>query len=211
MALYSYLIEHDLGLAPNPFGEHCTLAVCKPEIRKSKKLLLGDWVIGTASKALQESTGRKLKGKLIYGMKVTEKITLEEYWRDRRFQYKKPVMNGSLLVMFGDNFYHKGVDGKWVQEDSAHSFLNGACNPNHLKKDIGGLNVLISTCFYYFGDQAPTIPPHLVGVCHSTQGQKRVTGELADNFVNWLVSSFHTGIHGDPLNWSEYNQLKLPL
>jgi hypothetical protein len=210
MTVYSYLIEHDLGLAPNPFGNYCTLAVCKSEIRKSKVLAIGDWVIGTGSVALEETTGKKLVGKLIYAMKVTEKVTLEEYLNDIRFQYKKPVMNGTLVTMFGDNIYHKDKSGKWIQEDSAHCKLDGTCNHEHLKKDTGGNNVLISEHFYYFGDKAPVIPSELMEVCHSTQGHKKVKpNQLAEDLINWVTSNFDTGIHGDPLNWIEYNQLNL--
>lgn len=209
MTVYSYLVEHDLGLAPNPFGKYCTLAVCKPEIRKSKKLAIGNWVIGTGSKALEVTTGKKLIGKLIYAMAVEEKINLEDYWNDERFQYKKPIMNGTLVTMFGDNFYHKDEEGKWIQEDSAHCMLDGTCNPEHFKKDIRGENVLISQHFFYFGNNAPLIPKHLIKVCHSTQGQKKLTKELSTEFIDWIHNNFQTGIHGDPLNWSEYNQLNL--
>ncbi|MFM7021334.1 MAG: hypothetical protein ACKOXB_00025 [Flavobacteriales bacterium] len=209
MVIYSYLIEHDLGLAPNPFGRYCTIAVCKPEIRRSKKLAIGDWLIGTGSKALEHATGRKLTDKLIYAMKVTEKITLEQYWDDPRFQYKKPVMNGALVTMYGDNFYHRDESGKWIQEDSAHCKLDGTCHQEHLEKDTGGDNVLISEHFYYFGDQAPKIPNELSEVCHTTQGQKKITDQLALNTVTWIEQNFKLGINGDPLNWIEYNQTRL--
>lgn len=209
MVVYSYLVEHDLGLAPNPFGQYCTLAVCKPEIRKSSKLSLGDWVVGTGSKSLEHTTGRKLTDKLIYAMKVTEKVTLEQYWEDPRFQYKKPVMNGTLVTMFGDNFYHRNESGEWVQEDSAHCKLDGTCHLEHLEKDTGGNNVLISEHFYYFGDKAPKIPDALLEICHTTQGQKKITDQLAIDVVNWIEANFKKGIHGDPLNWIEYNQARL--
>ena len=212
MIMYSYLIEHDLGLAPNPFGKYCTLAVCKSGIRKSKKLALGDWIIGTGSRALEDTTEKRLRGRLIYAMQVTEKISLEDYWNDARFQYKKPVMNGTLVTMNGDNFYHKAADGNWIQEDSAHCMTNGTCNPEHLRKDTGGKNVLISEHFYYFGDKAPIIPKELIEVCHTTQGQKIVTpDQFALDLIDWVTNNFRTGIHGDPLNWCEYNPNQLSL
>jgi hypothetical protein len=211
MVVYSYLIEHDLGLAPNPFGRYCTLAVCKPKIRISSKLKLGDWVIGTGSKALEISSGRvRLRNRLIYAMKVTERISFEDYWTDKRFQYKKPVMNGTLVTMFGDNFYHKDENGNWVQEDSAHSNMDGTCNIEHLKTDISGKNVLISQHFYYFGDKAPTIPTELLAICHSGIGEKKFDNkQVGDDFINWVTTNYKTGVHGDPLNWQEYNQLSL--
>ena len=209
MVVYSYLVDHDLGLAPNPFGRYCTLSVCKPRIRGSKNLKLGDWVIGTGAKALEDSTGRKLTNKLIFAMRVTDRITLESYWDDSRFQYKKPVMNGTLVMMYGDNFYHKDVIGNWIQEDSAHSNADGSLNATHLKTDTRGKNILISEHFFYFGDNAPIIPQELFEVCHSTQGHKIVKGQLANELINWVSRNFQRGRHGSPLNWSEYQQLSL--
>lgn len=36
--LYAYAITRDLGFAPNPFHGFCTLATCKPGIRKTAKV-----------------------------------------------------------------------------------------------------------------------------------------------------------------------------
>ena len=43
--LFSYVLRYDDGAAPNPFWGTCTLAICKPAIRR--KANLGDWVVGT--------------------------------------------------------------------------------------------------------------------------------------------------------------------
>ncbi len=48
MYIYSYVLRYDDGVAPNPFFGFCTLAVCKPVIRR--KAQVGDWIIGTGSK-----------------------------------------------------------------------------------------------------------------------------------------------------------------
>ncbi|MBC6697349.1 Nmad2 family putative nucleotide modification protein [Hymenobacter puniceus] len=48
MALYSYVLRFDTGDAPNPYGGVCTLAVCKPAIRRTAQI--GDWILGTGSK-----------------------------------------------------------------------------------------------------------------------------------------------------------------
>jgi len=211
MVVYSYVIEHDFGLAPNPFGRYCTLAVCKPKIRGSSKLKIGDWILGTGSKAIEMSTGKKwLRRKLIYAMQVSEKITFDDYWSDPRFQYKKPKMNGSRVAMFGDNFYHTDENGNWIQEDSAHSMQDGTCNQGHLKKDTSSRNVLISEHFYYFGTNAPTIPNEFLEICKEGIGEKKFENiQLADDFINWVTINFKTGIHGDPLNWVRSNQLSL--
>ena len=41
---YSYIVARDYGFAPNPFYGMCTLATCKPLIRKHSEV--GDYVIG---------------------------------------------------------------------------------------------------------------------------------------------------------------------
>lgn len=60
MRLFSYVVRFDSGFAPNPFYGYCTLATCKPPIRRTA--LVGDWIIGTGS-ASQEV---KLGGHLVY-------------------------------------------------------------------------------------------------------------------------------------------------
>jgi len=209
MKIYSYRIDHDYGLAPNPFGKYCTVAVCKPGIRRSSNLKIGDWLIGTGSMALNRESQFDSVSRLIYAMKVSEILDLNSYWHDSRFEYKKPNMGGTLSSVFGDNFYHKDNNDNWIQSDCAHRNIDGRYNDEHKRKDINGKNALISEVYYYFGDGAPEIPNHFKAVCHSTQGQKIVRPkELASGFVDWLQSNFDIGMHGLPISWSMYNKTK---
>lgn len=201
MGYYSYKVEHDFGLAPNPFGGYCTLAICKGDIRKNRRLQLGDWVFGTGSAKLKNLYH------LIYAMQIDEKLTFEQYWDDERFQYKKPVLNGSLVQLYGDNIYHKEAKtGSWIQEDSAHSLAKGALNENHLDADISGKNVLISTNFYYFGDNAIKIDDEFLPICSKGRSVKSIAipDKTAQNFVQWLQTNFNKGISGDPINWKKH-------
>lgn len=200
MGYYSYKIEHDFGLAPNPFGGYCTIAVCKPTIRANKNLQIGDWVIGTGSAKL------KIINHLIFAMKVEETLTMEKYWEDKRFQYKKPVVNGSLVQMYGDNFYHRDKSGKWIQENSAHSLEGGKVNKDHLEVDTGGKNVLISKSFYYFGDKAILIPVRFRDICSQGRNMKStsITVRIANRFIQWLESTHEMGVHGDPIDWRKH-------
>jgi len=207
MKIYSYMIDHDYGLAPNPFGRYCTIAVCKPNLRKSKNLKIGDWIIGTGSKSLEKSSGLKCVSKLIYAMQVSEIIDLDSYWNDPRFQYKKPVMNGTLITLFGDNFYYLDENNRWVQIDCAHKNKDGYYNNEHIRKDTGGKNALISEVFYFFGQKAPELPGNLLRVCHTTQGLKIVKPEeLADKFLHWLQTNFDRGVQGLPISWLNYKR-----
>src|SRR4051812_614357 len=91
--VWRYVIRNDDGSAPNydpPFG---TLAICKPKIRKGANP--GDLVLAFAGRELGRDPHR-----VVWAGRVIEKLTLEEYWADVRFQCKKP--NASHVP---DNIY----------------------------------------------------------------------------------------------------------
>lgn len=208
MHIFSYKLDHDYGLAPNPFWGVMTLAVCRGPIRNNKNLQIGDWVVGTGSAAL------KRLNQLIFAMRVDEMKTFDEYWNDPTYECKKPVMVGSLAQIYGDNFYHTDKQThKIIQEFSAHSKEDGSVNPIHLRRDTDGKRVLISHEFFYFGDAAPTIPIQMQGVCCQGRGYRYhdITADLQSQFLAWLFSSYSLGIHGDPISWRSYKRPNLIL
>src|SRR6266851_8012960 len=108
MRIYSYVVARDYGFAPNPFFSFCTLATCKPMIRKTAQV--GDWIVGTGSKTCG------LGGFLVYAVKVAETCTYDQYWEDPRFLVKRPNLRGSLKQAYGDNIYHRNPGARgWVQ------------------------------------------------------------------------------------------------
>lgn len=91
-------------------------------------------------------------GKCIYLMRVSEILTFDRYWSDPRFRKKRPFRNGSLVMMVGDNVYHRNsVTGDWIQEDSHHSNPDGSTNTKNLRTDTQSENVLVSDYYFYFG------------------------------------------------------------
>ncbi len=84
--LFSYVVHHDVGFAPCAAGRYCTLAVCKysksgrPNVVELAQP--GDWIVGTGGSD-KKSAGH---GRMVYAMKVTEKLPLQQYVRDRRFR-----------------------------------------------------------------------------------------------------------------------------
>jgi hypothetical protein len=80
--VYSYVVDHDTGYAPNPYCGLCTLCRCKfQEFAEGRRNIVElaevrDWVIGTGG-ASKRSAGH---GKLIYAMRVDEKPTREQYY-----------------------------------------------------------------------------------------------------------------------------------
>ena len=182
--LFMYAVTRDLGFAPNPFHGVCTLATCKPAIRSVAKK--GDWIVGVAGAVM-----KKDKGKCIYIMKVTEKLSFQDYWDDDRFGLKKPVRNGSLVQTLGDNIYHV-VDGEWVQEDSHHSNSDGSANIDNLNRDINRTDqVLVSDFFVYFGRSAIDLPLDKVGY-RKVRGHKKIdlnSSSVSRNMIKKIFSN----------------------
>src|SRR5262249_28669009 len=60
-ALYSYVVDHDYGFAPNPFGGFCTLAKGKYGSNKRNIVEIaevGDWIVGIGGGGVCRSAGR---------------------------------------------------------------------------------------------------------------------------------------------------------
>ena len=94
--LHTYVMQHDTVVAPNPFWGTCTLAVCTPNHRGSH-VRCGDWIAGV-------SDGRR-GYKLIHVMEVDERVHMNDYFHDERFNAKKPILEGTAQQRCGDNFY----------------------------------------------------------------------------------------------------------
>jgi hypothetical protein len=125
-----------------------SLATCKPKLRKSA--VEGDWVLGVAG-----ANYRPYSGKCIFMMQITEKMGFDDYWNDPRFLRKRPVRNGSLKMLVGDNIYHSDGAGNWTQENSHHSNPDGTTHEGNLNRDTGSTDrVLVSDRFLYFGKAA---------------------------------------------------------
>jgi hypothetical protein len=196
--LYSYIVRYDIGFAPNPFYGRCTLATCKPNIRRTASV--GDWIAGVGAR-------QKHDGRLVYAMQVSDIVTFEGYWSDPRFQRKKPDLRGSLKYRYGDNIYHHDAGGSWVQANSRHSFDSGEANPEHVRKDTGADAVLISNRFTYLGRGAVPVPKALrdwggVDLCRPGRDLqwRPHTPEMIAAFVDWF-DSLPSGCRGVPFDW----------
>lgn len=200
MKMYTYVITRDYGFAPNPFGGVCTLATCKPSIRKF--IEVGDWVIATGPKINYNKPGF-----LFFAMKVEEKISYNDYWNDERFQFKKPIFNGSLKQCYGDNIYYFDDNLKtWHQQDSHHSLEKGEINPRNLKNDTRSPFVLISNHFYYFGRANTKIPKEFrAEVCNKTRFplHRVVKSKIAEEFIKWLEETFEVGVVDEPMEFAK--------
>ena len=185
--LYSYVVVHDTGFAPNPFWGHCTLAACTPNhmgIRPQKE----DWIIGTEP----IDSGNKL----IYAMQVSDVLPFEKYYNDPKFEKKKPSVNGTGRQCCGDNIYYKDATGAWRQHYSLYH-----CEPEQIEQDLKHPYVFIAEHFYYFGNRAETIPSKYASLIWQRQGVKcNHDPDVVKGFLDWLQNSFKPGIHGEPYN-----------
>ena len=196
MTLYSYVVARDYGFAPNPFFGVCTLATCKPKIRKHTQV--GDWIVGTGSKAYG------LEGRLVFAMKVAEALTFDNYWADLRYFRKRPNLRGSLKQAYGDNIYHHNHQtGRWLQENSHHSLADGRPNPKNIQHDTQADRVLVGTEFTYWGATGPLIPRRFrqyqgYDVCGGRGHKCTFPADLIESFIAWIQSLRVTGYVGQP-------------
>lgn len=199
--IYIYVVDRDFGFAPNPFHGYCTLATCKPIIRNTAKV--GDWIFGVGGSKL------KATGKCIFAMKITKKLTFNQYWNDPDFASKKPVRNGSKKMMMGDNIYFQNPDNSWQQMPSHHSNTNGSINYFNVNKDTSWPNVLISDHFYYFGKNAEIIPEEILdGIGYKNwRGHRVFDLNQSTDLVNW-IEQYDFALNkvlGDPYNFDKSN------
>ncbi|WP_127132492.1 hypothetical protein [Pseudoflavitalea rhizosphaerae] len=187
LMLYSYKMTHDTGFAPNPFHGVLSLATCKPLIRLKKHV--GDYIAGFTSKELcQEKPGQE---RLIFIMKVTEKIPYDIYWNDPRFAMKKPGRNSDIELK-GDNIY-KPLQGFTESAITTYEQVPNYYHGNREKKvDLNGKYVLLSNEFFYLGSGAIPIDrfnikvpryhtPHGF-ITNSENTVKSLLGYLQDHF-----------------------------
>ena len=190
MTLYSYIVKHDNGFAPNPFHGFCTLACCKPKIRLTAAE--GDYIVGLSPK----SAGNRV----VYAMRVTETVDFDDYWNEDRFRTKRPDFEAGGEKALGDNIYHRGPTGEWEQEKSLHSLKNGRQDWHATRTDTGGVKVLISQDFIYWGEEGPPVPDNLMGLIVGRAHKSTANAPLIPDFLEWFESQEEKGCLGPPTN-----------
>jgi hypothetical protein len=189
MRLCSYVVVHDTGFAPNPFGRVCTLAACTPN-HQGVRLVDGDWLVGNSSTA----TGRRL----IYAMRVSASLDFDEYYRSPTFAEKRADAQ-SWQRRCGDNIYFRNNAGLWEQAVAFHH-----TSPRDLQKDTRYPRVFISDHFFYFGENAPAVPVQFDSLlqirqgCRCTRDQAHVSA-----FASWIERTYKPGILGLPRDREE--------
>ena len=151
--IYTYVVASDRGFAPNPFHGWCTLACCKPAIRRTAKER--DWIVGI-------TPAGQGPPRMVYAMKVDHIMTFERYWKDRRFRKKRPRWTQEPTIAAGDNCYEPSGSGTFRQLPSWHyDGEHDRERPRAKKRDLGGKYVLVSRHFAYYGKNARPLPADL--------------------------------------------------
>jgi hypothetical protein len=196
MKLFSYIVTHDAGFAPNPFWGYCTLACCKPKIRETAQK--GDWIVGLTPKA---------KGnKIVYAMQVDKILSFADYYRAAEFAAKIPknYSTGKTKKECGDNIYKLMPNGKYRQLPSHHSNKKKPEieNPKAKKHDLSVKRVLISRRFHYFGSQAIGLPEGLSGLKVGRAHKNRFSKDVIKRFLNFIAKK-QRGCCANPTMWDK--------
>jgi len=177
--LFTYTIPVDDGAAPNPFNGMCSLAICKPGIRRVAAA--DDWVAGLGS---VNAPSGDLSGHVVYAMRVEEVLSLRKYDLQASSRWPHRIPNhqsAALQDRLGDCIYDYS-SGTPRQRSGVHGQQNE-------KTDLGGESVLLSWDFYYFGSRAKKLPDSLRSICHQTQGHRNNSNAPYFNeFVSWIRS-----------------------
>lgn len=198
---YIYVVDRDFGFAPNPFHGCCTLATCKPDIRKGAQV--GDWVIGVGGSRL------KATGRCLFAMRVTAKLSFNQYWESAEFLDKKPIRTGSRKMMVGDNvYYFDAARVLWQQADSHHSNADGSINPHNMATDTQADFVLVSRHFYYFGKAAPAFPESLLTKLGYKNGRRHrvFDSDACAGILAWLENDYSDALNcvsADPFDFDQ--------
>ena len=176
--IYSYVVAHDTGAAPNVEGGYCTLAICKPVIRRGANP--GDWVVG-----LWPVPNRY---RVTFFLQIADAIPIGDYWNDDRFQHKKPGRSKTP-----DNIYRHTLDGPVWVPNRIHPISSAA-------HDLGGRRVLFGDRFWYFGANPVELPAAYkdLDLPNPRRGHRVQTWSDAKlgSFVEWL-RSHGNGVCGD--------------
>lgn len=122
--VYRYVVKHDSGFAPCFDSGICTLACCKPSIRRTARK--GDWVLGFAQR-------NKGEAHLLYAMRVAEVLDFTAYGNDRRYSKRQ------------DNIYRRTEDGSFrrVARHEHHKDIGDQ------ERDLRGKNALIADFWWH--------------------------------------------------------------
>ena len=171
-ALSSYIVSYDHGNAPNPDFNICTLAICKPVIRRCAKV--GDIILGLSPK--------RMGNHIVYCMVIDEIVEWQDYYQrcknstdlNNRIPTDKAHNGDCIWVYQGNGSYD------WLDSKSGHT------REHNENSDLySGKRVLIGKKYWYLGSNNPT---HYIQLPNSHllvgRGHRKITEQqLIDEFI----------------------------
>ena len=189
MKLIAYKVKNDSGFAPNPYFGVLTLATCKPKIRSSSNVHIGDWIAGwtaASSKYFPTPFGEE---KLVYLARISNIIPIEQYWYEypqKRPDFSKPK---SSPEYYGDNIYEPDpLESYGFKRVDSHFH----CTEENKKHDLGGKNVIICKEFYYFSAEKALEIPYDIrnGFNNDQRGHRDFEDEeKIESFIKFVKSN----------------------
>lgn len=148
-------------------------------------------MVGVGSKNVN---GKDFSGKMVYAMKVTDTLSLEQY-----DQLCRSELTGKIPDIRSKNYEEQVGDCIYNFESNPLGSLRPSVHGiGNRDTDFGGKNSLLSTHFYYFGDQPIDIPEDLTGIIRQGQGHKSTANNhLQLQVVEWIEN---LGYHINSLN-----------
>jgi hypothetical protein len=192
--LFTYKVAHDGGSAPNPFNGLCTLAICKPAIRRVAKQ--GDVIVGLGC--------GKDESRIIYCMEVHATVTWAEYiegCKSGSLAAINNIENSSLAGKIPKNAKDQG-DCIWKDARSYSEALDswsGHEGEGDFNRDVSnGENVLIGHAYWYFGkgDKHKIIlPKNLENIIPGRGHRSNSNNDFRSTFVEFFNDAlFNSGI-----------------
>ncbi len=177
--LFSYCIPCDTGAAPNPYWGILTLVICKPAIRRTATI--GDRIVGTGS---TNSPIGDMSGKVVYGMEVTQKLSMREYDAFVKESLPNKIPNWRVKDprrKLGDSIYD-------YQQDTPKLRLS-VHDKTQMARDLRGEFALLSKKFWYFGDKPINLPEELLGIVKQGPGHRVNSNQpYLEPFLEWLYT-----------------------
>lgn len=203
MRLHSYTIRFDTGAAPNPFWGICTLAICKPKIRK--KATLGDWIIGFGSKnaEVERLTFKDLSEHIVFAMRVDQILSFNQYDKFclKNLPNKIPKLKtNDWRRRVGDCLYYDVTGYQSSMREGVHDI-------SEMYHDLKGEKVLLSSNFYYFGASAKLPSDESIQKLKITRGHKSTDDyELVERFFKWISQYDMNHLYDFPQRAWVYNK-----
>ena len=197
MKLYTYILRYDDGAAPNPYWGICTLALRKPAIRRAAGV--DDWIAGLGS---VDSPLGDISDHVVYAMKVTSKLTLQEY-----DQFCKTFLPKKMPDWGNRDYRRRMGDCVYNYASPVPKMRMSIHTEDNREQDLSGEYALLSKQFYYFGNKPVKLPDELHSIIPTTRGdQPDANQPYVEAFVHWIESLDHrpNKVIGEPQLKEEY-------